>query len=213
LPPENLTDSATAAGEDPVHHRLVVAPVRLGDQRIGAPDDGHQSAVDGRRGLKRRCRNTLQQSEFEPRPPLRGHHGGAADGGPAPRHLPLHEQHRVGPPGTVQDAAQHRGGEVERQVADEHMRVAWQPVAQEVGGDDAGGGRRSGGEPRRPPGIDLDGGERPPERLQRQGESAAAGTDLEDRPVGAGHGVDDPPDDMAVAQEVLAGLMPAVMRG
>jgi len=118
---QDLRHAVSASGEHAVHQRLVTRPVRDVDQRPAAARDGEQSGVD--RGPRREARrgNLSGKAEFEPRPPLGGHHGGAAHRGASAGHLPLHEQHGRGPARTVQQSPQDRGGEVERQVAHDHV--------------------------------------------------------------------------------------------
>ena len=87
--------------------------------------------------------------------------------------------------------------------------VAGERVRQEVGMDDPGarwGARR---EPRGATGVDLDGGQRAAEFLQRTCERAVACADFDDGPVSACDGLHDGVDDAAIVKKVLAVLMPA----
>jgi hypothetical protein len=59
------------------------------------------------------------------------------------------------------------------------------------------------GVPCRPACVDFDGGQGPPESLQRQSKDSVAGTDLGDGPVGARDDPDDGVDDEAIVKEVL----------
>jgi hypothetical protein len=210
------------AGEHLLHHRLILPPVFGVDERLIAATDRHQAGVHTGLRPERVSGNPSHQTEFEPRPPLGGHHGGAAHGRAPTGDLPLHQQHGVRPARTVQDAPQHRRRQVKRQVADDDVRRAGQTVVQEVRVDDARRGRSALVEARGPTDVDLDGRQRAPEFLQLQGERAVTGADLDDGTVGARDDVDNGVDDTAVVNEVLAeefspasGRCPqsAVMRG
>jgi hypothetical protein len=65
----------------------------------------------------------------------------------------------------MQDAAQHRRRQMKRQVADDDVRCAGQPIVQEVRVDDARRRRRALIEARRPACVDLDGGQWAPDFL------------------------------------------------
>jgi hypothetical protein len=84
---------------------------------------------------------------------------------------------------------------------------------QEVSDDHPRWRRGARREPRGAMRVDLDGRQRAPELLQRQGERTVAGADLDDGPVGAGDDVNNGLDDAAIVKKVLAELMPASMRG
>lgn len=196
-------------GSSPPMSCLTPRPLQRVDKGFGPAGDRHQSTVDRRSWGECGRRNTLQHIEVEPRPPLGRHHGGTADAGPAPRHLPLHQQHRVGPAGAVQDPPQDRRRQVKRQIADDHMRGVREPVMQEVGRDDAGARQCACIQPCGLLGVDLDRGQRTLQALQRQRQRTGAGADFDDRAIGTGDGVDDRRDNGAVAQEVLAVLVTA----
>jgi len=97
-----------------MHHGLIATALGMRDQRVSAPGDRHESTVDAGPRPKGRRGNLSHQTEFEPRPPLGGHHRRAADGRSATGDFPLHQQHRIGPSGPMEDASQYRRRQMKR---------------------------------------------------------------------------------------------------
>ncbi|AKS35561.1 hypothetical protein AFA91_30710 [Mycolicibacterium goodii] len=76
-----------------------------------------------------------------------------------------------------------------------------------------GGSRGAVRQPPRAPRVDLDGGQRTGQPLQRQGQRAVTGPDLDDGTACVRDDFDDIGDDAPIGQEVLAEFVPAVMWG
>src|SRR5690606_14291603 len=122
--------------------------------------------------------------------------------------LPLGEEGRVRPGAGVQQSPQERGGEVERDVADYHRVV--KRVVEGIGAFHRDIGQLPG-EAARAVLVELDGGASTPQLRQGCGQGAVAGTDLQDRTVGAADKVDDEGDGGGVGEEVLAEFVSAAV--
>src|SRR5699024_12343450 len=69
-PGQDLRQAMAAAGEYRMHEGLVLPLLRARHQRMVAPADGQQPAVDARAWRARGRRNALDEGELEPEPPL-----------------------------------------------------------------------------------------------------------------------------------------------
>lgn len=178
-PREDLRQTAPTTLEDVADEPLVAGPVI--DERSRAARDPQQSSIHTRDGTEGGGRNAPEQVELEPRPPGRRHERGAADAGTPTGDLPLHEEDRVRPGPAVEDPAEDRGREVERDIADEHVRAFRQAVPHHVARDDRDTRGSAAAESLGPNVIELDGREGTAESRERHGERAVSGADLENR--------------------------------
>lgn len=144
------------SGEDATDEALVWDLLVDGDERLSAPGELKQAAVDARTGRETPGGHACVEVEAEPGGGLRGHQGAAADGGAFAGDLPLREQDRVRPCAGVQQASQERGGEVEGDVADDHRAVKRVGEGIDVFHRDIG---QLSGEAARAVLVELDGGE------------------------------------------------------
>lgn len=111
---------------------------------------------------------------------------------------------------SMEQASQDRRREMERDVSGDDGGVERMP--QGVGLLDAHG-RLGASEGSDAALVDVDGGEISPELDETGSEGAAAGTDLEDRPLGSGYENDDAVDGGLVDEEVLAEFVTATVDG
>src|SRR5699024_415246 len=172
-----------------------------------------EATVHARGWLERRPGHAPVQAEVDPRPPLRGHHAATTDAGTPAGHFPLHEQDHLGPCSIVQQSAQDGCGQVERNVADHHIRSGRARPVKQVSVDDAyvfllaelTGRCKSV----RQPAIDLDSRQGPAELLRLSCEPALARADVDDRTGRVAYQPGEPVDRGVVSEEVLAVLMSA----
>ncbi len=101
--------------------------------------------------------------------------------------FPLHQQECGLPALGCKEAFQHRGGEVEGQVAHQHVPITRKPVPQHVVIDDRDVLRCASLQPPDTLRIDLDSGQGPSQTAQRHRESAVTRVDLHDRPARSGN--------------------------
>ena len=146
------------------------------------------------------------QLEREPRPGLGRHHGRPADARTLARDIPLGEEHGVLPAVMVEQTAQDRGGQVERNVPHDDGSV--QGFVQGVGDVDGCRGQTRS-QPRRAARIDVDRTHIAAEPDEVRGERAVAGSELEDGPLRRGDEAGDALQGRTVGEEVLAEFMPA----
>lgn len=97
-PGHDVGDATALAGEHVMDEGRVPRTLRPVHERF-LPATYHQdTGVDGGAGTEMRGRHPPVLFEVDPRPPLGSHHRGTTDTGAAARDLPLHQEHRVGPP-------------------------------------------------------------------------------------------------------------------
>ncbi|SIG61116.1 Uncharacterised protein [Mycobacteroides abscessus subsp. abscessus] len=128
---EDSFHSASATGEGRVDELLVGGPVPVGDQPGREAVDGEDAAVDARLRGERVGRDPFDEAEVEPGAPLCGHHRRPAHSGAFACDLPLGEEHRCAPRASAQQSPEDGRGEVEGQVADDHLGV--EPSSQSIG--------------------------------------------------------------------------------
>ncbi|GAA0615328.1 hypothetical protein GCM10010174_36370 [Kutzneria viridogrisea] len=108
---------------------------------------------------------------------------------------------------------EHGGGEVEGQVAHDHVLVAREPVPQHVPGEHGDVLRYTPTEASRAPRVEFDRGQGTPRAAQRQGEGTVSGADLHDRSGGGGDQRLDRADHRPVDEEVLAEFVRSTREG
>src|SRR5690606_26452674 len=118
------------------------------------------------------------------------------------------EEDRVRPCAGVQQSPQERRGEVEGDVADDHRAV--KRVIEGIGVFHRDIGQLSG-EAERAVLVEFYGGESTSQLRQGFGQCAVAGTDLQDRTVGAADKINDESDCGGVGEEVLAEFVSAAV--
>ena len=118
---KDLAESAAASSEDSMNQCLVLFALAADDFWLHETPDVKQAAVDAWSRCECRGRDPALQGEAEPWRPLRGHHCGVAHPGATSGDLPLDEHDRICPAGGMEKVAQHGRGQVERQVADDHV--------------------------------------------------------------------------------------------
>src|SRR5690625_2470190 len=117
---DDTVEGSASAGEYRAYELLVPGALRAGNQRIFAPADLDDAAIDAGAWSETPGGNPAVEVEGEPGRGLCGQHGGATDPAAFAGDLPLRKEHRLSPGADAEKSAQDRGGEMEGDVPHDH---------------------------------------------------------------------------------------------
>ena len=180
---DDTVEGSASAGEYRAYELLVPGALRAGNQRIFAPADLDDAAIDAGAWSETPGGNPAVEVEGEPGRGLCGQHGGATDPAAFAGDLPLRKEHRLSPGADAEKSAQDRGGEMEGDVPHDHGVV--ERDGERVGVIDFHIRQRAA-EASDPVLIEVNRGHRPAELGERSRECAVSSAKFEYRPFRRG---------------------------